>query len=72
MRGIKTPNAAPMISTDLNIDIMQRAVQLLENGVFDQRQLVTHRHDAQDAQRELELATERPDGYIKGVLLFGS
>jgi len=70
MRGIKTLNAAPMISTDHNVDHMGRAVRLLENGVFDQRELVTHRHPATRAQEAMELASERPPEYIKGVLLF--
>ena len=70
MRGLTVLNAAPMISTDHNVDHMQRAVRLLENGLFDQRELVTHRHPTSKAQEAMELASERPPEYIKGVLLF--
>lgn len=70
MRGLRVLNAAPMISTDHNVDNMARAVRLLENGVFDQRKLVTHRHPVSQAQEAMELASERPPEYIKGVLLF--
>lgn len=34
MRGLKVLNAAPMISTDHNVDHMQRAGWLMERGVF--------------------------------------
>jgi len=32
--------------------------------------LITHRHHFEDAQAALDLASERPEGYIKGVLTF--
>ena len=70
MRGLTVLNAAPMISTDHNVQHMQRAVRLLESGLFDQRRLVTHRHPTSAAQEAMELASERPPEYIKGVLLF--
>ena len=69
-RGLKVLNAAPMISTDHNVHHMQRAVMLLENGTFSQQELITHRHSVAQVQEAMELASERPAGYIKGVLLF--
>ncbi|NLF00271.1 MAG: hypothetical protein GX601_04765 [Anaerolineales bacterium] len=69
VRGVTILNAAPMISIDHNVDHMQRTVRLLENGTFDQRQLVPHRHSAMDAYAALSLAAEWPAAYIKGVLL---
>jgi threonine dehydrogenase-like Zn-dependent dehydrogenase len=59
-----------MISTDHNVNHMQRAILLLESGLFDQRELVTHRHSVAQVQEAMELASERPPEYIKGVLLF--
>jgi len=68
--GFTVVNSSPMISTDRSINNMERAVRLIECGMFDQTQLVTHRHSYQDAQEALELAAERRDDYVKGVLLF--
>lgn len=70
-RGIKVLNASPPIGTDRAVGPMQRAVALLERGVFDLRRLVTHRHSIDDAQTGMEIAAERPEGYVKGVLTFG-
>jgi threonine dehydrogenase-like Zn-dependent dehydrogenase len=70
MRGLKVMNSAPGIGRDHNINNMQRAVALLERGVFDLGKLVTHRHALHEVQTALEIAAERPAGYRKGVLLF--
>jgi len=71
MRGLRVLNSAPMISgVGHTPDSMGRAIRLLERGIFDQSELITHRHPAADVQEAMELAAERPEEYIKGVLLF--
>jgi len=70
MRGLKVLNSSPGIGVDHNVNAMQRAVWLLERGVFDLKELVTHRHQFADAQAAMELAVARPESYIKGVLEF--
>jgi threonine dehydrogenase-like Zn-dependent dehydrogenase len=70
MRGIRVMNCAPGIGTDRNERSWERAIRLLDRGVFDMAPLVTHRHPAADVQAAMELAAERPEGYIKGVLDF--
>jgi len=70
IKGLTVLNSAPCIGTDHNINSFQRAISLLERGVFDLRQLVTHRHHVTDVQAALELSVDRPDDYIKGALLF--
>jgi threonine dehydrogenase-like Zn-dependent dehydrogenase len=70
--GFRVLNAAPLIGTDSSIDTFERAVRLIDAGRFDQRPLVTHRHPFEKAQEALELAAERPAGYIKGVLTFAA
>jgi threonine dehydrogenase-like Zn-dependent dehydrogenase len=70
MRGLRVLNSAPMIGADWAIHPFQRAIDLLERGVFDQRKLITHRHPFGDAQKALEEASVRAPGYRKGVLLF--
>jgi len=69
-RGFTVLNTAPMMSTDRSISTMERAMRLIERGMFDQSQLITHRHSLTDVQAAMELADERPDEYIKSVLLF--
>jgi len=70
MRGIRVLNCAPGIGTDRNERSWERAIRLLDRGTFDMTPLVTHRHPASDVQAAMELAAERPEGYIKGVLTF--
>ena len=68
--GLKVLNTAPAIATDRNINTMERAVRLIERGVFDLAPLVTHRHSWKDVASALDEAARRPAGYIKGVLEF--
>ena len=70
MRGLKVLNCAPGIGADYKFDNMQRAVWLLERGVFDLSRLVTHRHHFSDAQAAMDIAVARTGDYIKGVLEF--
>lgn len=70
IRGLTVLNSAPGIGTDHNSNSMERAVRLLERGVFDLSRLVTHRHSYRDVQAAMELSVTRPPGYIKGVLTF--
>ena len=70
MRGLKVLNCAPSISTDYNFDSFERAQRLFERGTLDMSPLITHRHPFEAAQAAMELACERSNGYIKGVLTF--
>jgi threonine dehydrogenase-like Zn-dependent dehydrogenase len=70
MRGIRVMNCAPGIGRDRNEETWQRAIRLMERGLFNMAPLVTHRHPAEDVQTAMEQAAERAPDYIKGVLLF--
>lgn len=70
LRGLKVLNTSPMMGIDRNVDNMARAVKLLERCYFNMRMLITHRHHVTQVQEALELAAERPEGYIKGVIMF--
>lgn len=70
MKGITVVNSSPWSGADHNVDKMVRGVRLLERGILDMGPLVTHRHAYTNAQEAMELAAERPDGYVKGVLTF--
>ena len=71
VKGIRVLNAAPGIGLDYAVDPFERAIRLLERGVFDQGPLITHRHPLDKVQEALEVAAERRPNYIKGVLEFG-
>ncbi len=68
--GFTVLNSSPTINRDRSISNMERAVRLIDRGMFDQDQLITHRHSYKDVQEAMELADERPDEYIKSVILF--
>lgn len=69
--GLTVLNSSPAIGADSALNYLERAVRLMEAGVFDERKLVTHRHPFRQVTEAMELATRRPADYIKGVLLFG-
>ena len=69
-RGLRVMNCAPNIGRDRNEETWDRAIRLMQRGIFDMTPLVTHRHPAEDVQAAMELAAERPGDYIKGVLTF--
>ena len=70
MRGITVLNSAPGIGIDHNTNSFERAVRLMDRGWFNQTELISHRHPVSDVQNAMELAAQRGDGYIKGVLTF--
>jgi threonine dehydrogenase-like Zn-dependent dehydrogenase len=72
MRGLRVMNCAPGIGRDRNEETWERAIRLMEQGIFNMTPLVTHRHPAHDVQEAMELAAERPSEYIKGALTFHS
>ena len=79
VREVDVPDPAPdqvqvrcLANVGHTPDSMGRAMRLLERRVLDQSKLITHRHPVAQIQQAMELATERPKGYIKGVLLFES
>jgi len=70
MKGVTMLNSSPWMGADHNIDKMERGVRLLERGILDMRKLVTHRYSLAEVQRAMEESADRPDGYIKGTLVF--
>lgn len=50
-------------------DDMRRAVALLENGTFSMRELVTHEFRLEEIQKAFESLRDKPDGYVKGIVV---
>ena len=67
--GIRVFNSAPGIDHNPNNRINQTE-KLMSQGVFDQKDLITHRINYKQANEAHEIAVARADGYIKGVITF--
>ncbi|MCX8161545.1 MAG: zinc-binding dehydrogenase [Candidatus Bathyarchaeota archaeon] len=68
-KGLRILNTSPAFSRDFNKDFHD-AVKLLRKGVFDQKPLITHRFRYTEAQDAFSIASDKPEGYIKGVMIF--
>jgi threonine dehydrogenase-like Zn-dependent dehydrogenase len=62
-------NTSPSFSPDFNKDFHD-AVKLLKKGIFDQRPLITHRFHYTEAQEAFKIASEKPEGFVKAVIVF--
>lgn len=71
VNGLRMVNSSPASDPHFSGRLPQTA-RLIERGVFDQRELVTHVRPFTEAQRTMEIATNKEDGYIKGAISFGA
>lgn len=69
VKGLKILNTSLSFSTNFGKDFFD-AVKLLKKGMFDQRQLITHRFSLEDIEEAFKTASEKPINYIKGVVTF--
>jgi len=60
--------AHPKYSWNLKDDT-RRAVELLEKGVFKNEEIITHVYSLDDIQRAFEELEDKPDGFIKGIVV---
>lgn len=67
-RGISITGAHPPRSTDARDD-MARAIALVNNGVFRNEELVTHKFKLDDINEAFETLEHKPKGYIKGIVV---
>lgn len=68
-RGLKVLNTSPMCAPDFNVHF-RAAVALMKTGRINQERLISHRLPLSECQRALEIAANREEGYMKGVILF--
>jgi threonine dehydrogenase-like Zn-dependent dehydrogenase len=68
-KGLRILNTSPSFSPDFNEDFHD-AVKLLKKGVFDQKPLITHRFHYTEAQEAFKIASEKPEGFVKAVIVF--
>jgi threonine dehydrogenase-like Zn-dependent dehydrogenase len=67
MQGIHVLNTTPFMSQDFHRDLVD-AVHLMDRGVYDQYDLITHIYPFDDAPHAIEETTAHPEGMIKSVL----
>jgi threonine dehydrogenase-like Zn-dependent dehydrogenase len=68
-KGLRVLNTAPMIARDFTVHF-RAAVALMATGRIDQAALITHRFPLSEAQKAFEVAANKSDGYMKGVITF--
>lgn len=69
MNGYKIINTSPF-SNNHFAEMIERTAILMNKGIFDQRKLITHSSDYHKAQQLFEIAYDKADNYIKGVVTF--
>ena len=68
-RGISITAAHPSSSPDQKDD-MRRAIALINNGTFDNSDIISHRFKLEDINKAFETLENKPNNYIKGIIEF--
>lgn len=50
-------------------DEYRRTIEMMAKGVFDVKSLITHRHRLEDINEAFRLLENKPDGYVKGIVV---
>lgn len=67
-KGAIVLNPQPSFSEDGREDT-RRAVALINNGTFNQKEIITHRFSLDEIQSAFEALVHKPEGYIKGIVI---
>jgi len=67
-RGIDIRSAHPTHSTNTRED-MRRAISLINNKVFRNEEIITHRFKLDEINQAFETLENKPAGYIKGIVV---
>jgi len=68
-KGFEAYASSPSISPNF-AKIYARTVPMMQKGVFDLKSLITHTSSPEEAPELFEIANNKTDGYIKGVILW--
>jgi len=66
--GAIITNPQPAYSED-GLEDTRRAVELINNKTFCQKDIITHRFSLDDIQEAFEALVNKPKGYIKGIVV---
>ena len=69
IKGLKILNSAPNFSRNFLKDLRD-GTALMKKGTFKQDKLITHTFQYTEAQKAFEFVASKPQGYIKGTILF--
>jgi len=69
-KGLHILNPSPVMGIKRNMDNFERGIKLLENRKFNLEKLITHRFSVKEIDKAMRTTLEKPEGYIKAVLLF--
>jgi threonine dehydrogenase-like Zn-dependent dehydrogenase len=67
-RGVEIRAAHPQYSVNQHED-MRRAVQMINSGVFNMEEIISHKFKLEDIQTAFENLHKKPGNYIKGVVV---
>lgn len=67
-RGLKIIAAHPPYSSDERDDF-RRAVNYINNGTFQNKELVTHEFRLSQIQQAFETLENKPAGFLKGIVV---
>ncbi len=67
MKGLNVLNTTPYMSKNFHKDLID-AVKLMEKGVFDQSELISHTYSFTDIKKAMEEVAENPSNLIKAVV----
>ena len=67
-KGITIIAAHPPYSKDEKDDF-RRAVNYINNGTFQNKELVTHEFTLEDIQTAFETLAEKPEGFMKAIIV---
>lgn len=67
-RGVEIRAAHPQYSVNQHED-MRRAVQMINNGVFNMEEIISHKFRLEDIQTAFENLHKKPGNYNKGVVV---
>lgn len=67
-RGISITSGHPTRSANARED-MTRAVSLINNNVFRNEELITHKFKLEEINKAFETLENKPKGYIKGIVV---
>ncbi len=70
LKGITVYNTSPSIEKFYLPQRVRQAEKLMSKGIFSNKKLVTHKTDYRHAREAIEMAINKTDGYIKGVITF--
>lgn len=69
LNGLRIVNTAPACDRHFADHVLQTQ-RLMERGVFEQKELITHIMDYHEIQKMLTVAEMKSEGYVKGVITF--